>query len=459
MTKRETYRLTSESVPSDIIPQFSKEFTYGKNGWSDVLTGINGTTVASDAIGNITNDGTWTFTWKNGRQLATMSKSGVTWSFFYDASGMRTQRTNGSTTYTYTYDGGKLTQMKMGSSTMRFTYGINGHPVSLNYDGTVYYYVTNAQGDVVGILNSSGQEVVSYTYDAWGNTVKRSGSLKDSLGTHNPLRYRGYVYDRETGLYYLQSRYYNPAICRFISADSQMSTGSALGMNLFAYCGNNPVNRVDPTGHAWEHWALGGLIVVGFGIATVVTCGGFAAAMTAVGLVANGMAAFTAASTVATAAFIGSATVYGVAAYTAALSSNSPQDFANQGNWWTVAATAGSAIFSGSLAYWSTNKRTTVYRSVSNAEAQDIRNTGRFNLPYGGMESKQFGFSLSETRKFGNMVGQNIIVSARIPNSLLNQLYTGGVDTSIFRKGTLTVYGDMLDIFNRAVNGTIRFLP
>ena len=224
-------------------------FTYGKNGWGDVLTGITTGNVTvgieTDNLGNITNDGTWTYTWKNGRQLATMSKSGTTWNFCYDASGMRTQRSNGSTTYTYTYDGGKLTQMKMGSSTMRFTYGINGHPVSLNYDGTVYYYVTNAQGDVVAILNSSGQEVVSYTYDAWGNMVKKSGSKANDLGTYNPLRYRSYVYDQETGLYYLQSRYYNPAICRFISADSISylgADGTPVSYNLFVYCGNNPAN-------------------------------------------------------------------------------------------------------------------------------------------------------------------------------------------------------------------------
>ena len=102
---------------------------------------------------------------------------------------------------------------------------------------------------------------------------------------------------------------------------------------------------------------------------------------------------------------------------------------------------------------------TTVYRSVSNAEAQDIRNTGRFNLPPDGMECKQFGFSLSETRQFGEKIGQNTIVSARVPNSMLNQLYTVGVDTRIFRSGTLTVYEDKLFEFNQAVKGTIRFVP
>ena len=85
--------------------------------------------------------------------------------------------------------------------------------------------------------------------------------------------------------------------------------------------------------------------------------------------------------------------------------------------------------------------------------------SGQFNLAPGGMESKQFGFDLAETRQFGNMVGQNTIVSAKIPTNMLNQFYTGGVDTSIFRSGTLTVYGDQLAAFNQAVGGTIKFMP
>ena len=85
--------------------------------------------------------------------------------------------------------------------------------------------------------------------------------------------------------------------------------------------------------------------------------------------------------------------------------------------------------------------------------------SGQFNLAPGGMESKQFGFDLTETRQFGNMIGQNTIVSAKIPTNMLNQFYTGGVDTSIFRSGTLTVYGDQLAAFNQAVGGTIKFMP
>ena len=269
-----------------------------------------------------------------------------------------------------------------------------------------------------------------------------------------------YYFDSDTGLYYLKARYYDPLLCRFINADGMLSTTDAIGTNLFAYCGNNPVMRVDGNGQAWWHWALGAAVVAGCAIATVVTCGGFAAAITAVGLVGSGMAAATTASTVAAAAFIGSSLAYGGAALSAALDSDSVQEFNDRGSWGTVAATAGGALLNGAATYAATRTpTTTVYRSVGNAEAQDIKNTGQFNLAPGGMESKQFGFNLSETRQFGNMMGQNTIVSAKVPNSMLNQLYTGGVDTSIFRAGTLTVYGDQLGAFNQAVSGTIKFMP
>lgn len=100
-----------------------------------------------------------------------------------------------------------------------------------------YYYATNVQGDVTAILDTNGTAVVEYTYDAWGNILSASGSMASSLGARDPLRYRGYVYDTETGLYYLQSRYYNPAMGRFINGDTFASTGQGfLGKNIFIYC-------------------------------------------------------------------------------------------------------------------------------------------------------------------------------------------------------------------------------
>ena len=122
--------------------------------------------------------------------------------------------------------------------------------MAVTYGGATYYYATNIQGDVVAILNASGTAVVTYTYDAWGNILTTTGTLASTLGTHNPLRYRGYVFDQETGLYYLQTRYYNPELGRFLSADAFVSTGQGiLGNNMFAYCLNNPCSGFDPYGN------------------------------------------------------------------------------------------------------------------------------------------------------------------------------------------------------------------
>ena len=187
---------------------------------------------------------------------------------------MRTGRSNTGIVYTYTYNGSQLSRMTYGSSDMHFTYGADGSPLSVTYNGATYYYVVNLQGDVVAILNSSGVMVVEYTYDAWGRLLSTTGSMANTLGLHNPLRYRGYVYDRETGLYYLQSRYYNPTIGRFINADGYLSTGQGLaGNNMFAYCNNNPVNFSDPAG---ESITIATIILIG-SIVIGVACGGYTA--------------------------------------------------------------------------------------------------------------------------------------------------------------------------------------
>jgi len=145
--------------------------------------------------------------------------------------------------------------MTVDGNKLYFVYDAAGTPIQLAYTPagstttSYYYYVTNLQGDVIAILNSSGAVVVEYTYDAWGNILSITGSMATTLGRQNPLRYRGYVYDQETGLYYLQSRYYDPEIGRFINADAFTSTGQGLlGNNMFAYCNNNPATYKDPSG-------------------------------------------------------------------------------------------------------------------------------------------------------------------------------------------------------------------
>ena len=163
-------------------------------------------------------------------------------------------------TYSYVYTGGRLTQetvttvtttdegTETTTDTLDYFYGVNG-PTMVTWNGTDYYYLTNAQGDIVALLDESGNSAVQYSYDAWGNATATTGSMADTLGSRNSLRYRGYVFDTETGLYYLQSRYFNPKMARFINADALVSTGQGLlGNNMFAYCNNNPVNMLDPAG-------------------------------------------------------------------------------------------------------------------------------------------------------------------------------------------------------------------
>ncbi len=126
-----------------------------------------------------------------------------------------------------------------------FAYDQAGQPYALTYNGATYYYILNAQGDVTALVNASGTPVAEYTYSPYGEVLTATGSMAQI----NPLRYRGYYYDTETGFYYLQSRYYDPVIGRFINADTYVSTGQGLlGYNMFAYCNNNPVNLDDNEG-------------------------------------------------------------------------------------------------------------------------------------------------------------------------------------------------------------------
>ena len=223
-------------------------YTYGDASWKDLLTAFDGQAITYDAIGNPTSyfNGTrWNFTWVNGRTLATASDGTNSLSFAYDAGGLRTSKTVGSTTYRYYYAGGKLMRMSWGANILDFFYDESGLPYAMKYNGTVYYYITNLQGDVMHIVNASGTVVASYDYDPYGKVISAAGTLANI----NPLRYRGYVYDTETGFYYLQSRYYDPTVGRFINADSYATTGQGIiGHNMFAYCLNNPAGFVDNGG-------------------------------------------------------------------------------------------------------------------------------------------------------------------------------------------------------------------
>ena len=256
ITSKQEYPFTTGTLGT---PGSTVTYSYNvddQNGWKDLLTSYNGNTLNYDGMGNLLSDGTWDYTWEHGRELAGMSdagNSGNVITFGYDADGLRISKTVDSAKTKYYYAGGKLTHMTLPDETdLHFVYDVIG-PAAVIYDGSTYYYLRNAQGDVIGLVNSHGNRVVSYSYDAWGRLLSTTGSEAAGIGEDNPLRYRGYIYDTETGLYYLKSRYYNPEWGRFINADSPavptISPESAtLNKNLYSYCDNNPVNKTDSEG-------------------------------------------------------------------------------------------------------------------------------------------------------------------------------------------------------------------
>ena len=239
--KKERFAYADTTTPLETVT-----YTYGDANWRDKLTAVNGSTICYDAIGNPLNDGTWTYTWQNGRQLQKMQKAGVTVEFVYNADGLRVQKTVNGVATKYTLHGKNVVHMTSGADELHFFYDAQNRPAVVVYNGTAYAYVKSLQGDIVAILDENGNAVVSYGYDAWGAPLWCTGELAETLGKVQPFRYRGYVFDEETGLYYLRSRYYNAERSRFVNADDCFSE-----KNLYCYCINAPVERCDPSGHEY----------------------------------------------------------------------------------------------------------------------------------------------------------------------------------------------------------------
>ena len=152
----------------------------------------------------------------------------------------------------YRMAGSLLVSERTGDETIWYQYDSAASLVAMIIGGTRYNYVRNAQNDIIGLIDSTGKRVVSYKYDSWGKVVSITGTLAATVGQKTPFRYRGYYFDAESGMYYLQSRYYDPEIRRFISADNIIVTGTSVeyqNVNLYEYCSDNPINFQDPSGH------------------------------------------------------------------------------------------------------------------------------------------------------------------------------------------------------------------
>ena len=266
----------------------------------DRLASFGGKAITYDANGCVKTYDGWTYTWTKGKLTKRVRGTRLlgidTYTYTYDAYGRRTSKnysfmkgtqalaaymTSSSTNYTYDASGRLIREQyteifnDLSSNSREIIYlydesGVIG--VMYSYNGSTsaaYFYRRNLQGDVTAIYNREGNRVGEYAYDAWGNCTILYGASND-LVNNNPIRYRGYYFDSETGCYYLSARYYNPQWRRFISPDSTdyLDPESANGLNLYAYCNNDPVNYADPSGNfVVSAWVVG--MIVGFGVGFV----------------------------------------------------------------------------------------------------------------------------------------------------------------------------------------------
>ena len=282
------YALTTKPT-NELYLLNCKTFTYCYDDNSDQLLSItkdDGSTVTTeqfvyDQIGNPETYRGTSATWQYGRQLATYK--GCT--FGYDARGRRISKQKGTDpaiTFTYDSNGNLIKQ----SNGLEFLYDHTG-VFAVKYNGSTYFYRKDAQSNIVELLDNTGTVVVKYKYDAWGkcNTVVLEESATD-IANLNPFRYRSYYFDTETNLYFLKTRYYDPEIGRFMTIDdiSYLDPESINGLNLYAYCLNNPIKYSDPNGTSITLGVILGIVAL---VGLITTCVGVATdnnIVTAVGL-------------------------------------------------------------------------------------------------------------------------------------------------------------------------------
>ena len=257
----------------------AKEYTYDR----DRLLSYNGETFVYDGLGNPTTYRGKTLTWSKGRQLTNYNRT----AFAYNGQGQRISK--GNISYIYGSDGNLVSQ----SDGLSFMYDATG-VVGIKYDNKYYAFRKDILGNVIGILDENGINIVQYRYDAWGICKIEKDTSGKNLGELNPFRYRGYYYDTETKLYYLKTRYYDPEIGRFITIDdvTYLAPDTINGLNLYAYCNNNPVMNVDPEGTSWwsKFWrtiavvGLAALVVGAIAAITFVTGGAVAPILIGAGI-------------------------------------------------------------------------------------------------------------------------------------------------------------------------------
>ena len=221
-------------------------YVYGDNTWKDLLTSYNGQTITYDAQGNPTSYLGHTLTWEKGRQLKSFDGNTYT----YNANGIRTSKTVNGVEHKYILDGTKILREEWGTNKLIPLYDNEESVCGIIYNNVPYYFQKNLQGDVIAIVDKNAETVARYSYDAWGVCEILSGSHE--IANINPYRYRSYYFDEGIGMYYLQSRYYNPIVGRFLNSDETKYlcvNDDILSHNLFAYCTNDCINKTDINGN------------------------------------------------------------------------------------------------------------------------------------------------------------------------------------------------------------------
>ena len=286
---RKTYAFTTGSLGS---VQESVTYQYGETEWKDLLTKYGDVNITYDEIGNPSNGGNGALTWEGRRLKSYVNASGQRLTYDYNADGIRvsTEHYNGMSRVTmrteYVLNGTQITQESMYRDgeeeyTFVYIYDENGSPVAYKFrrasyaegEYDLYFYEKNLQGDVIGIYDETGTKVVEYIYNAWGEVTTNYLTTQSLTALYqNPFRYRGYYYDTITGFYYVSSRYYDPEVGRWISPEPNVYEGEfdenagLIGYNVYAYCANNPVNNLDPTGE----FVISTAVLIGIGIGALI---------------------------------------------------------------------------------------------------------------------------------------------------------------------------------------------
>lgn len=231
------------------------QYAYTNAQWPDQVTAVDGVALTYDQVGNLTGYGARQYNWARGKLLESVTDEQGSYTYTYDADGYRATKVTANGKTTFDTIGGQLLAQAGPEGNLYFQYS-GGTPFGFVLDDIQYYYLTNLNGDVVGIIDAQGNLLAQYVYDPWGkllqiNTTEPDNADQLAVATANPLRYRGYYYDSETGMYYLQSRYYDPDLGRFISADDFdcLTTSNFFSVNAYAYCWNSPIAFKDSEGN------------------------------------------------------------------------------------------------------------------------------------------------------------------------------------------------------------------